>query len=156
MENDPNSIDGALSTRAGRSVVVAPLPCLRAGADSSRGLRTPIPVYFPCGNNRFFYVRDLPPSRGTGVFIPNYINGGAHNGGHGNRTEPEIDEDVGAELIGVALFNYINTGVEDGGHENTREPEIEEDEGAQLIGIELYNYINAGAEAGWSWQQDGS
>ncbi|MBA0630396.1 hypothetical protein Godav_002505 [Gossypium davidsonii] len=131
MENDTNPINGALSTRAGCRVVVAP-----------------IPVYFPLGNKRYFYVGDLPPSPGTGVFIPNYINDGAEDGGHGNTTEPEIDEDEGVELIGIALYNYINAGVEDGGHGNTREPEIEEDEGAHLIGIELYNYINAGAEDG--------
>ncbi|TYH19894.1 hypothetical protein ES288_A05G388100v1 [Gossypium darwinii] len=120
MENDTNPIDGALSTRARCRVVVAP-----------------IPVYFPLGNNRYFHVGDLPPSRGTGVFIPNYINAGA-----------EDEEDEGAHLIGIELYNYINAGVENGGHGNTREPEIEEDEGAHLIGIELYNYINAGAEDG--------
>ncbi|KAK8535969.1 hypothetical protein V6N13_104582 [Hibiscus sabdariffa] len=93
---------------------------------------TPIPVLIPLGNNLFWYAGHLPPSRGTGVFIPNTHRdrvfhrggGGAQGGGHGNM-----------QRIGRA-----NAGASRG--TGTGEYEIEEEEGARLMGIELYSHIN--------------
>ncbi|KAL4366338.1 hypothetical protein GQ457_05G020010 [Hibiscus cannabinus] len=76
---------------------------------------TPIPVFIPLGSNLFLYAGHLPPSRGTGVFIPNTHRDRVF---HGNMQR------IGGANAGAGRGTCTGTGTGTG----TDRHEIEEEE----------------------------